>query len=89
MRSSSTRTCSTTGTARAASTSTGCATAGYTVLLEIDWQGAQQVRERAPDAQTIFILPPNAAELERRLRARATDSEADDPAHGSAIRSAT
>jgi len=50
--------------------------AGHTVLLEIDWQGAQQVRRRAPDAQTIFILPPNAAELERRLRARATDSEA-------------
>lgn len=49
---------------------------GYTVLLEIDWQGAQQVRKRAPDAQTIFILPPNAAELERRLRARATDSDA-------------
>jgi guanylate kinase len=49
---------------------------GYTVLLEIDWQGAQQVRKRARDAQTIFILPPNAAELERRLRARATDSEA-------------
>jgi guanylate kinase len=50
--------------------------AGYTVLLEIDWQGARQIRERAPDAQTIFILPPNAAELERRLRSRATDSEA-------------
>jgi guanylate kinase len=49
---------------------------GYTVLLEIDWQGAQQVRKRARDAQTVFILPPNAAELERRLRARATDSEA-------------
>jgi guanylate kinase len=48
---------------------------GYTVLLEIDWQGAQQVRRRARDAQTIFILPPNAAELERRLRARGTDSE--------------
>src|SRR5262249_19130926 len=48
---------------------------GYTVLLEIDWQGAQQVRKRARDAQTIFILPPNAAELERRLRARGTDSE--------------
>ena len=50
--------------------------AGRTVLLEIDWQGARQVRARARDAQTIFILPPNAAELERRLRARATDSEA-------------
>ena len=50
--------------------------AGYTVLLEIDWQGAQQVRKRARDAQTIFILPPNAAELERRLRGRGTDAEA-------------
>jgi len=50
--------------------------AGYTVLLEIDWQGAQQVRKRARDAQTIFVLPPNAAELERRLRGRGTDAEA-------------
>ena len=49
--------------------------AGHDVVLEIDWQGAQQVRKRARDAQTIFILPPNAAELARRLRARATDSE--------------
>jgi guanylate kinase len=50
--------------------------AGHSVLLEIDWQGARQVRERAPDAESIFILPPNAAELERRLRARGTDAEA-------------
>jgi guanylate kinase len=50
--------------------------AGHSVLLEIDWQGARQVRERAPDADSIFILPPNAAELARRLRARATDSDA-------------
>jgi guanylate kinase len=48
---------------------------GVTVLLEIDWQGARQVRQRAPDAITIFILPPSVAELERRLRGRATDSE--------------
>jgi guanylate kinase len=48
---------------------------GHSVLLEIDWQGAQQVRQRAPDSTSIFILPPNVAELERRLRARATDSE--------------
>jgi guanylate kinase len=48
---------------------------GLTVLLEIDWQGARQVRQRAPDAVTIFILPPSVAELERRLRGRATDSE--------------
>ena len=50
--------------------------AGHSVLLEIDWQGARQVRERAPDAASIFILPPNVPELERRLRGRATDSEA-------------
>ena len=49
---------------------------GHSVLLEIDWQGARQVREHAPDAESIFILPPNVPELERRLRGRATDSEA-------------
>jgi guanylate kinase len=49
---------------------------GDSVLLEIDWQGARQVRERAPDARSIFILPPTVAELERRLRGRATDSDA-------------
>ena len=49
---------------------------GRSVVLEIDWQGARQVRERAPDSQSIFILPPTARELERRLRGRATDSEA-------------
>jgi guanylate kinase len=51
-------------------------TAGYTVVLEIDWQGARQVRERAPESQSVFILPPSVAELERRLRGRQTDSEA-------------
>ena len=54
----------------------GLLAGGDSVLLEIDWQGARQVRERAPDARSIFILPPNVAELERRLRGRATDSEA-------------
>jgi guanylate kinase len=49
--------------------------AGYTVLLEIDWQGARQVRQAAGDALTIFIVPPSVAELERRLRGRGTDSE--------------
>lgn len=44
------------------------------VVLEIDWQGAQQVRESMPDCVTIFILPPSMAELERRLRDRRTDS---------------
>lgn len=43
------------------------------VVLEIDWQGAQQVRESMPDCVTIFILPPSFAELERRLRDRRTD----------------
>ncbi len=49
--------------------------AGKDVLLEIDWQGARQVRAQRPDAVSIFILPPSRAELERRLRARASDSE--------------
>jgi guanylate kinase len=49
---------------------------GGLVLLEIDWQGARQVRERLPEARTIFILPPARQALEQRLRARSTDSEA-------------
>jgi guanylate kinase len=49
---------------------------GQDVLLEIDWQGARQVRAKVPDCQGIFILPPSRAELEHRLRKRATDSEA-------------
>jgi guanylate kinase len=49
--------------------------AGRDVLLEIDWQGAQQVRRLFPDAVTIFILPPSVAELERRLRGRGQDAE--------------
>jgi len=49
--------------------------AGHDVLLEIDWQGARQIRANAPDCRTVFILPPSVAELERRLRTRATDSE--------------
>jgi guanylate kinase len=50
--------------------------AGRDVLLEIDWQGARQVRAQKPDCRTIFILPPSRAELERRLRGRGEDSEA-------------
>ncbi|UCV14819.1 guanylate kinase [Quatrionicoccus australiensis] len=44
------------------------------VLLEIDWQGAQQVRQQFPDAIGIFILPPSMEELERRLTGRGTDA---------------
>lgn len=49
--------------------------AGSNVLLEIDWQGAQQIRHAMPECQSIFILPPSRAELERRLRDRGTDSD--------------
>jgi guanylate kinase len=49
---------------------------GHPVVLEIDWQGAQQVRRAMPSAVTIFVLPPSRDELERRLRGRASDSEA-------------
>jgi guanylate kinase len=48
--------------------------AGNNVILEIDWQGARQVRESMPECVTIFILPPSLPELERRLRDRRTDS---------------
>ncbi len=43
------------------------------VVLEIDWQGAQQVRDSMPECISVFILPPSLAELERRLRDRRTD----------------
>lgn len=49
---------------------------GEDLILEIDWQGAQQVRAVYPDCVGIFILPPSIEELERRMRARAQDSEA-------------
>ena len=48
--------------------------AGRDTLLEIDWQGAQQVRALIPDAVGIFIVPPSIAELERRLHGRGQDS---------------
>ncbi len=48
---------------------------GKDVLLEIDWQGAEQVRKKQQGTVSIFILPPSRAELERRLRSRASDSE--------------
>ena len=44
------------------------------VILEIDWQGARQVRDSMPECVTIFFLPPSVEELERRLRDRRTDA---------------
>jgi guanylate kinase len=48
---------------------------GNNVVLEIDWQGARQVRKTLPECVTIFILPPSRLSLEERLRNRRTDSE--------------
>ena len=48
---------------------------GEQLLLEIDWQGARQVRARLPEACSIFILPPSRRALEQRLKARSTDSD--------------
>ncbi|MFT6585565.1 MAG: guanylate kinase, partial [Cognaticolwellia sp.] len=48
---------------------------GIDVFLDIDWQGAQQVRMKKPDVTTIFISPPSKQELENRLRGRGQDSE--------------
>jgi len=47
---------------------------GFDVILEIDWQGARQIREKMPDTQSIFIVPPSMEELERRLTGRGTDA---------------
>ncbi|MGB5856163.1 MAG: guanylate kinase [Oceanisphaera sp.] len=49
---------------------------GIDILLDIDWQGARQIREQSPSAKSIFILPPSRIELERRLNARQQDSAA-------------
>ena len=49
--------------------------AGNDVLLEIDWQGALQIREQFPDMVSLFILPPSIAELENRLNKRGQDSQ--------------
>lgn len=49
---------------------------GLDVILEIDWQGARQVRERMDGAVGVFILPPSKAALEARLKGRGQDSEA-------------
>ncbi len=50
-------------------------TKGIDVFLDIDWQGARQVKQLMPQAKGIFILPPSRAELERRLVGRGTDSD--------------
>ncbi|KAB0654421.1 MAG: guanylate kinase [Acinetobacter bohemicus] len=47
---------------------------GHDVLLEIDWQGAEQVRKLFPESQQIFILPPSQFDLRQRLSNRGTDS---------------
>ena len=49
--------------------------AGSDVMLEIDWQGAAQVRQLYPEAISIFILPPSMQELQSRLRGRGQDSD--------------
>jgi guanylate kinase len=49
--------------------------AGKDVLLEIDWQGARQVRAKVPDAVSVFILPPSRDALETRMRQRGQDSD--------------
>lgn len=48
---------------------------GLDVILEIDWQGARQIRQQYPNAVGIFVLPPSREELEKRLRQRGTDSD--------------
>ena len=48
---------------------------GIDVFLDIDWQGAMQIRKNMPEAKSIFILPPSREELERRLNARGQDSK--------------
>jgi guanylate kinase len=48
---------------------------GEDLILEIDWQGAEQVRRLYPDCVGIFILPPSIEELERRIRARGQDAD--------------
>ena len=49
---------------------------GQHVILDIDWQGARQVREIYPDVVTVFIVPPSVETLEQRLRVRGQDDEA-------------
>jgi guanylate kinase len=53
----------------------GALAAGQDLILEIDWQGAAQIRAALPECISVFILPPSRPELERRLRGRGTDAE--------------
>ncbi len=53
--------------------------AGKDLLLDIDVQGASQIKQTLPDAVSVFVLPPYRQTLERRLRNRSSDSEQDDP----------
>ncbi|KUJ00670.1 guanylate kinase [Vibrio sp. MEBiC08052] len=48
---------------------------GIDIFLDIDWQGARQIRQKMPEARSIFILPPSKEELERRLNARGQDNQ--------------
>lgn len=48
---------------------------GFDVLLEIDWQGAEQVRRNFPESTSVFILPPSKTALEQRLRGRRQDND--------------
>ena len=50
---------------------------GDSVILEIDVEGGKQIKEKRPDAVMVFVVPPSFEELERRLRGRETESEAD------------
>ena len=65
----------------------GTRVVGRDILLEIDWQGAQQVRKAFPQAVGIFILPPSVEDLGERLRGRAKDSEATIEARLAVVRS--
>ena len=49
---------------------------GYIVILEIEVEGARQIKEKFPNSLSIFLMPPSKKELEQRIRNRATDSEA-------------
>lgn len=48
---------------------------GIDIFLDIDWQGARQIRKQMPQAKSVFIIPPSNGELERRLNTRGQDSE--------------